>query len=186
MQQFGNSHLHRLCWFGTVNIAWDCAERELGREANLSQPELKGQKYLRKDEKKHKWDLAAEQNPAFFAQWSIAASGACVVVLHHTQSRITFLRWILGHALRSRMVMCVLLYAAPTLASSCSNSPFSTVLSTPVLCPQTRFNQVLAKPSLQNLHTVSLQNVLPLGATELLVRGLCLTFSGREERRQGM
>lgn len=121
-----------------MNIAWDCAEGELGREGGSSHPEPNGQKYLRKDERKHKWDLAAGQRRSFFAQWSIAASGACAVLLHHTQSRTTFLRGILGHALRNRMVMCVLLYAAPTLASSFSNSPLSTTLSTPVLCPQAR------------------------------------------------
>lgn len=131
MQQFGNSHPHRLCWFGTVNIAWDCAERELGREGGLSQPEPKGQKYLRREESTSgTWQLGR-------VLLSLP-SGACVVHLCHTQRRTTFLQWILEYVQRRRMVMCVLPYAAPILASSFSNSPLRTVLSTSVLCPQTR------------------------------------------------
>lgn len=130
-----------------------------------------------------KWELAAGQSPAFFAQWSIAASGACVALLCHTESRSAFLRQILGHAQRSRMVMCVLPYAAPTLASSFSNSPLRTVLSTPVLCPQTR-EMLQVQPRTCKTFTLPLsQNVLPLDATELLVRGLCFIFTVRGERR---
>lgn len=117
-------------------LIWD-SEYRSGLCRERAGKRLKGQKYLRKDGRKHKWDLPAGQSPAFFAQWSIAASGACAV-LCHTQSKITFLRWILGHAQKGRMVMCVLPFTAPTPASSFSNSPLRTVFSTLVLCPQTR------------------------------------------------
>lgn len=72
--------------------------------------------------------------------------------------------------------MCALLYAPPTLASSFSNSPLSTTLLT---AGSTKYS-----PSLQNLQTFSLQKAL-CAATELLISGLCLTFTGRGESREG-
>lgn len=136
-----------------------------GRESSAEQ-EPKGQKYLSKDERKYKWDLAAGQSPVFFARWPAAASGGCEVLIHYTQSRPNLLRWIWEHAVTSRTVMCTLLYAAPTMAFSFSKGKKHNLVHPSALLQNQRCAACLTKcsPSLQNLHTASLQKVLHAAA----------------------
>lgn len=68
MPRFGNVYSQALAQDGEHHLElWQWGESWEEREGS-AQAEPKGQKYLRKDERKYKWDLAAGQSPAFFAR----------------------------------------------------------------------------------------------------------------------